>query len=93
MIASGPGVASPGLFYTRAASGPLFIFLLNGVGLKAVQELMGHSDLKMTMRYPYLSQALSRRLWLCSTNWGGHQMDTKGPKTKRADNPKIANPL
>ena len=31
--------------------------VMNGVGLKAVQELLGHADIKMTMRYAHLSQA------------------------------------
>jgi site-specific recombinase XerD len=31
--------------------------MMNGVGLKAVPALLGHADIKMTMRYAYLSQA------------------------------------
>jgi hypothetical protein len=31
--------------------------VMKGVGLKAVQELLGHADIKMTMRYAHLSQA------------------------------------
>ena len=31
--------------------------VMNNVNLKAVQELLGHTDLKMTMRYAHLSQA------------------------------------
>lgn len=31
--------------------------VMNNVSLKAVQELLGHTDLKMTMRYAHLSQA------------------------------------
>ena len=30
--------------------------IMNGVGLKAVQELLGHADMTMTMRYAHLSQ-------------------------------------
>jgi len=67
--------------------------VMNGVGLKAVQELLGHSDLKMTMRYAHLSQAhLQEAVAVLNKLGDGHQMDTKGPKTKRADTPSIANP-
>jgi integrase len=30
-----------------------------GVGLKAVQELLGHADIKMTMRYSHLKEAVA----------------------------------
>jgi integrase len=67
--------------------------VMNGVGLKAVQELLGHSDLKMTMRYAHLSQAhLQEAVAVLNKLGDGHQMDTKAPKTKRAYTPKIANP-
>jgi integrase len=29
---------------------------MKGIGLKAVQKLLGHADLTMTMRYAHLSQ-------------------------------------
>ena len=67
---------------------------MNDVSLKAVQELLGHADLKMTMRYAHLSQAHLREAVAVLNKLGsGHQMDTKDPKTKRADNPTIANLL
>ena len=55
---------------------------------------LGHSVLKMTMRYAHLSQAHLQEAVAVLNKFGdGHQMDTKGPKTKKADNPSIANPL
>lgn len=67
--------------------------VMNGVGLKAVQELLGHADIKMTMRYAHLSQAhLKEAVAVLSKIGHGHQMDTKAPKVKGADNLSIANP-
>jgi integrase len=68
--------------------------VMNGVGLKAVQELLGHADLKMTMRYAHLSQAhLQEAVAVLNDLGTGHQMDTKPQKIKKADNPSIAKPL
>jgi hypothetical protein len=66
---------------------------MNGVSLKAVQELLGHADIKMTMRYSHLSQAhLQDAVAVLNKIGNGHQMDTKTLKTQRASNPAIANP-
>jgi integrase len=35
--------------------------VMNGVDLRTVQELMGHKDIKMTMRYTHLSAAHKRQ--------------------------------
>jgi hypothetical protein len=67
---------------------------MNGVSLKAVQELLGHADIKMTMRYSHLSQAhLQDAVAVLNKIGNGHQMDTKTQKREKADNPSIANPL
>jgi integrase len=68
--------------------------VMNGVSLKAVQELLGHADIKMTMRYSHLSQAhLQDAVAVLNKIGNGHQMDTKTQKREKADNPSIANPL
>jgi len=68
--------------------------VMNGVNLKAVQELLGHADIKMTMRYSHLFQAhLQDAVAVLNKIGNGHQMDTKPPKRKEADNPSIANLL
>jgi len=66
--------------------------VMNRISLKAVQELLGHSDLKMTMRYAHLSQAhLQDAVAVLNRIGNGHQMDAKTQKEKKADNPSIAN--
>jgi len=62
--------------------------------LKAGQELLGHADIKMTMRYSHMSQAHPQDAVVVLKKIGnGHQMDTKTPKRGKADNPSIANLL
>jgi len=57
---------------------------MNGVGLKAVQELLGHSDLKMTMRYAHLSRAhLKEAVAVLNKIGNGHLLDIKSPQTER----------
>jgi site-specific recombinase XerC len=68
--------------------------VMRGASLKAVQELLGHADLKMTMRYAHLSQAHLQAAVSVLNNLGtGHQTDTKPPKSQKADNLGIANLL
>jgi len=68
--------------------------VMNGVGLKAVQELLGHADMKMTMRYAHLSQAHLQEAVSVLNNLGSsHQMDTKPLKSQKVNNLSVANPL
>jgi len=48
--------------------------VMNGVSLKAVQELLGHADIKMTLRYSHLSQAHLKEAVAVLNNLG---VDTK----------------
>lgn len=70
--------------------------VMRGIGLKAVQELLGHADLTMTMRYAHLSQGHLQAA-VCVLNGLGRKIDTKltpnAPKMKGADTRKVANPF
>lgn len=51
--------------------------VMNGVNLKAVQELLGHADIKMTMRYAHLSQDhLQDAVAVLNKLGNGRKMDT-----------------
>jgi site-specific recombinase XerD len=66
--------------------------VMKGIGLKAVQELLGHADLTMTMRYAHLSQGHLQAAVSALNDLG--KVDTKltpsAPKVKGADTPSIA---
>jgi len=70
--------------------------VMKGIGLKAVQELLGHADLTMTMRYAHLSQGHLQAA-VGVLNGLGSKVDTKltpnAPKMKRADTLNVANPF
>ena len=67
---------------------------MRGASLKAVQELLGHADLKMTMRYAHLShEHLRDSVNLLNDLPSGKQMVNIAPKAKGADNLCVANPL
>jgi hypothetical protein len=62
--------------------------------LKAVQELLGHASLAMTMRYAHLShEHLKDSVNLLNNIPSGKQMVNIGPKIKKASNPEITNLL
>ena len=68
--------------------------VMKGASLKAVQELLGHADMKMTMRYAHLSQEhLRDSVNLLNDLPSGKEMVNIPPKDKKADNPTIANLL
>jgi integrase len=68
--------------------------VMAGASLKAVQELLGHADLKMTMRYAHLShEHLKDSVNLLNALTRGKEMVNIPPKSKKADNPQIANLL
>ena len=74
--------------------------VMKGIGLKAVQELLGHADMTMTMRYAHLSQGHLQEAVAVLNGLGkdsARKIDSKltvvAPKSKKASNPEIANLL
>ena len=67
---------------------------MRGASLKAVQELLGHADPKMTMRYAHLSQEhLKDSVNLLNDMPSGKQMVNITPKAIGAKNLSSANHL
>jgi len=65
---------------------------MRGASLEAVQELLGHASLAMTMRYAHLShEHLKDSVNLLNDLPNGKQMVNIGPEDKKADNRSIAN--
>jgi hypothetical protein len=65
---------------------------MKGASIKAVQELLGHADLKMTMRYAYLSQEhLRDSVNLLNAMPSGKEMVNIGPKANGVKNLPFAN--
>jgi integrase len=68
--------------------------VMRGGSLKAIQELLGHASLAMTMRYAHLSQEhLRNSVNLLNNLPSGKEMVNISPKNKKASNSEIANLL
>ena len=68
--------------------------VMRGASLKAVQELLGYADLKMTMRYAHLShEHLKDSVNLLNDLPSGKEMVNIAPKMKKAGSSKGANLL
>ncbi len=68
--------------------------VMKGASLKAVQELLGHADLKMTVRYAHLShEHLRDSVNLLNDLPCGKETVNLPLKGKKAANPQIANLL
>jgi integrase len=66
--------------------------VMKGASLKAVQELLGHASMAMTMRYAHLShEHLRDSVNLLNDLPGSKEMVNIAPKVKKVSNPKIAN--
>jgi len=66
--------------------------VMSGVDLPTVQRLMGHKDIKTTMRYAHLAPD-HLRMGMAMLDFGGHYMDTKGLGGKVSPNQNRRNPL
>jgi integrase len=61
-------------------------FLMRGGSLKALQEILGHADIKMTMRYAHLSNAhLKESISLLNSLTTGKEMVNIPHQNKKAD--------
>jgi integrase len=68
--------------------------VMRGASIKVVQELLGHADLTMTMRYSHLSQEHKKKaVDLLNDTPGIGKTWKKIQTSKKADNPKVANLL
>jgi len=66
--------------------------VMPGVDLPTVQRLMGHKDIKTTMRYAHLAPD-HLRMGMAMVDFGGHYMDTKSRSSKISLKGNRHNPL
>ncbi|MFW6160744.1 MAG: tyrosine-type recombinase/integrase [Acidobacteriota bacterium] len=67
--------------------------VMNGCNIRTVQQLMGHKDIKMTMRYSHLSRAhLQEAVESLDMSWTpyGHQKGFRGSSQKDKDVEKLS---